>query len=128
MTRYWRRPPACGANDPWTATSDQRDPGLQQERTSLSWQRTGLSLVIATLVLSRLSVEHLGAHVVLPTVLAVTTGLWVVISATRDHVTIRQHRDDPRFGWVLSSGTLPLAVTAVCVILALGELATALSH
>ncbi len=35
-------------------------PGLQNERTSLAWQRTALSLIVATAALARLAYEQIG--------------------------------------------------------------------
>ncbi|MDQ2584984.1 DUF202 domain-containing protein [Saccharothrix yanglingensis] len=53
-----------------------RDPGLQPERTALAWRRTGLSLVVGSLVVVRLVDAPVGPWLG-GVGLAVTGALWI---------------------------------------------------
>ena len=55
-----------------------RDPGMQQERTTLAWRRTGLSLLVGSLTIGRLTLDTIGAAVVIPTALPAVLALWIV--------------------------------------------------
>jgi uncharacterized membrane protein YidH (DUF202 family) len=61
------------------ATGPER--GAQPERTALAWQRTGLSLALAAVVLARLTWEQLGGWALV--VLAASMGLcaWVLVES-----------------------------------------------
>lgn len=98
-----------------------RDPGMQQERTTLAWRRTGLALLVGTLTIGRLTLESLGVAVVLPTVLVAVLAAYVVADTLRQRRLALTHPDDPRFS-VLRDGRLVAAVAAVVGALGLGEL------
>ncbi|MBM6404859.1 DUF202 domain-containing protein [Phycicoccus sp. CSK15P-2] len=102
----------------------QRDRGMQQERTTLAWRRTGLALVIGSLTIGRLTLETLGPLVVAPTLLVTALAGWVVVEALRSRGMSRSHPDDPQFA-VLADGRLPGVVAVVLGALALGEVAAA---
>ena len=55
-----------------------RDPGMQQERTTLAWRRTGLSLLVGSLTIGRLTLDTIGAAVVIPTAITAVLALWIV--------------------------------------------------
>lgn len=97
-----------------------RDPGLQPERTALAWRRTSLALVIATLVIARLTFLSLGASTVVPSLLVGAGALWVGILALRRRGV--PHDDEPHFTSMLPDGRLPLLVAAIAAALCLGEL------
>ena len=101
-----------------------RDPGMQQERTTLAWRRTGLALLVGSLTVGRLTLDSLGPVVVVPTVVAVTLTLYVLADTLRQRRLGREHPDDPRFS-VLHDGRLVAVVAAVIGGLSLGELAAA---
>jgi len=48
-----------------TVTPFPRDPGLQPERTALAWQRSGLALAGASVVVARLTITSAGIVAVL---------------------------------------------------------------
>lgn len=90
----------------------------------LAWRRTGLALVVGALTIGRLTLDSLGTVVVVPTVLAASLALWVVVVALR---TRRLTTPDPgeRPLSVLSDGRLPAVVAGVVAALAVGELLAA---
>ncbi len=102
-----------------------RDPGMQQERTTLAWRRTGLSLLVASLTIGRLTLETLGPIVVIPTVMTSAVALWVVLEALRVRRLARDHPGEPIFS-VLADGRLPAAVGAIVGMLALAVTVSAL--
>ncbi|MGG5260647.1 DUF202 domain-containing protein [Phycicoccus avicenniae] len=104
-----------------------RDPGMQQERTTLAWRRTGLALLVGTLTIGRLALDALGGAVLLPTVLVAALAGWVVVDTLRQKRLGFVHPDDPRYT-VLRDGRLVLAVAVVVAALGLGELALAVSR
>lgn len=101
-----------------------RDRGAQQERTTLAWRRTGLSLVIGALTIGRLTLDSLGTLVVVPTVLAASLALWVVVVALRTRHSTTPAGDEPSFS-ILTDGRLPAVVAGVVGALAAGELLAA---
>lgn len=104
-----------------------RDPGMQQERTTLAWRRTGLALVVGSLTIGRLTLDSLGPLVVVPTVLTTAMALYVVADSLRQRRLALEHPEDPRFS-VMRDARL-VAVTALVIgILAVGEVAAALVH
>lgn len=98
---------------------DLAQSGLQAERTALSWQRTALSLAVATGAWERLSHPQLGAVADAVTVVLVLLIGWVFLgSRCRYHRAISQSRR-PR----PSSEGAPVLLALVTVVLGLGILA-----
>lgn len=57
------------------------DRGMQQERTLLSWERTGLSLVAASLAVGRHALT--GAIYAVPCALVAACGVWIYFTSLR---------------------------------------------
>lgn len=109
-----------------TGAVPARDPGLQQERTALAWRRTGLALVGGALLVGRLTMETLGASVLVPAAVAAALAAWVVSVTLRGRRYAQAHPDEPSFDRVLADGRVPAVVALVAGSLAVGELVAAL--
>ena len=55
------------------------DPGLGNERTTLAWQRTALSVVAGAAIVGRLTLEGIGVVTVLATGVAAVIGLLLFV-------------------------------------------------
>ncbi len=93
-----------------------RDPGMQQERTTLAWRRTGLSLLVGSLTIGRLTLDTLGVAVVIPTVMTAVLALWIIAVALRERRLSREHPGEPIFS-VLTGGHLPAATMLTVALL-----------
>lgn len=102
-----------------------RDPGLQQERTVLAWRRTGLALVIGSLTVGRLTMDTLGAAVLVPAVITAVLAAWVVGATLRGGRSAIAHPDEPTFDRVLRDGRVPAVVAVAAGTVAVVELAAA---
>lgn len=105
--------------------TNDRDPGLQQERTTLAWSRTSLALAAGALVVGRLTLGDLGPGALLPAAVSGVLALWVWLGVQRRKRLALTHPQDPRFS-ILRDGRLPAAAAGVVGLLALGEVAAAL--
>lgn len=96
-----------------------RDPGGQNERTSLAWQRTALSIAAGSAILARLTLAEIGvwALVVFVVSLALST---LTLLSTRWEYRRRASLPAPRFG--LREGTRAALLTGNVVILCLAEI------
>lgn len=113
-----------------------------RERTALAWRRTGLALVVGALTIGRLSLDHLGSVVLVPTVVAASLAGWVLVAAVRERRPVpgpadgsaegsadgsaEGSADGPQFS-VLADGRLPAVVATLVGGLAAGELLAALA-
>lgn len=107
----------------------QGDPGRAQERTVLSWRRTGLALLVGAVAIGRLAADHLGPVVIAPAALTAAAALWVVglgERARRPMAAPGAAPGDPPAFAVLRDGRLPTVVAATLAALVLGELVAAL--
>lgn len=93
-----------------------RDPGLQPERTSLSWQRTALSTLVAAVVVARLTSAAIGPWGLLPLCLATPAWAWAVAHGRR------RRSSSPTF-----AAPPTAALAGITTLLALTELA-AVAH
>lgn len=111
-----------------SAPPPARDPGLQQERTRLAWRRTGLALVVGALTVGRLTMETLGAQVLVPALVAAALSSWVVVTTLRGGRMARTHPEESQFDRLLHDGRLPAVVALVAASLASVELASLLAQ
>jgi putative membrane protein len=93
------------------------DPGLQGERTALAWSRTALALALAGAVMTRMTVDRLGAVAVLlglvAVVASVATGMLAVTRYHRSAVSLHER------GSISTDGRV-LALAAISVVAAGG--------
>ncbi|RKR07622.1 uncharacterized protein DUF202 [Kushneria sinocarnis] len=95
-----------------------RDPGLQPERTGLSWSRTAFLLLLNSALITRAGFEH---HDTLLTVLGITllasTGAMYAWAGLRLHViTTTRQPVSPLSTWAmrLTTAVVSLAALGVC--------------
>lgn len=86
------------------------DPGLQLERTQLSWRRTGLSSAVAAAAAVRLGLPALGALAVLLGAVGLALSLLTVLLAQRRYR--RAHRALLDRGALDQDGAAPALATA----------------
>ena len=103
------------------------DRGMQQERTLLAWERTGLSLVAAAIAVGRHALEGPGATIAVPCVLIAACGVWIYLESLRLGRAARASHAEPQFGALLHDGRLPALVAALMAALCLGEAFAALA-
>ncbi len=104
----------------WHARAQDRDPGLQPERTRLAWRRTTLALAVATLAIGRLTFTSIGASVMVPMLLVGAGVLWVLVAVRRRGFGVT-HPGEAAFTSMLPDGRLPLAISLIVVVLCVGE-------
>jgi uncharacterized membrane protein YidH (DUF202 family) len=98
-------------------TSPPPDPGLANERTSLAWQRTALSVVAGSALLARLTVADLGLGAVVALLVSVGLGLWIMSESRRRYVG-----DGPALRSRPRGGRAPAALALATLIVGLIEL------
>ena len=95
-----------------------RDPGLQNERTALAWQRTALSMLAASAVMARLTWSSGGVGALVILVVAAGLSLWVFIESRGRYAHSAEMRLRPR----PRGGRAPLALTVAAALLGSAEL------
>lgn len=95
------------------------DPGLQNERTSLAWTRTGLALLAAVLLASRITARELGVVTVIFMVVTLPLTVDVLLSAGRRYRASRRALESST---PLPDARLPFTVTVLVLSLAVIEL------
>lgn len=103
------------------------DPGLQQERTSLAWTRTGLSLTGAGIFVAVHAGLTGGWPPALLAVLAVLLSLATVVQFRRLDARSHDALGDPLFDRVLPDGRWLLALAVVAGTLLVVELGIAVA-
>jgi uncharacterized membrane protein YidH (DUF202 family) len=93
------------------------------ERTALAWQRTALSLVVASVVLGRLTFARVGYLTVVLLAPAALISLWVFAESRWRYAQQRglRHRSRPRGGRAAARLSLAAALLAVTEAVALAR-------
>jgi putative membrane protein len=108
---------ASGDLDPW-------DAGVQNERTALAWQRTGLALFGATIVAARLGMRHWPVATVLALapslLLSVVMMRLASVRYRRAQAALHNQRHGP-------GGRLPFVAASAVTLLGLAALAAVLA-
>jgi uncharacterized membrane protein YidH (DUF202 family) len=99
-----------------TENPDQRlfDPGLQPERTALAWRRTGLALMVASLIALRILPDNLGSWALAPSLLGLVAAITVLYLAHQRQTALNRALTDRRGSSTsLPTGRLPLLMAIV---------------
>lgn len=99
-----------------------QDAGDQNERTALAWQRTALSLMAGSAVLSRLTYDRLGLFSLLSLVLALPLCLWVFVESRARYrhdagIRLRPRSRGGRAPTVLATAIVSMALTELAAII-----------
>lgn len=98
---------------------DTSEAGLANERTGLAWQRTALSLVTGSAILSRFTFERLGIVAVVSFAVVASLAGWLFWEARGRY----RHAPDVERGRRPRGGRAPATVAAAVAVLASTELA-----
>lgn len=98
--------------------------GAQNERTALAWTRTGLALLLAVVLASRLAAEPLGVAALVFGALSAPVAIVILVLARRRYGSARRRLHDRR---PLPDGRLPALATAATLLLVVLEIAYAMS-
>lgn len=101
------------------------DPAAQNERTALAWSRTVASLIVALLIVVRVSTLEHGpiALIVLAIGAPVAVGLLVASRHRYRHVHAKQHASDDD----LPDMKLPALLAGMCILLGLVQVVSLLT-
>jgi uncharacterized membrane protein YidH (DUF202 family) len=99
--------------------------GAANERTALAWQRTALALLAGAALLSRLTLDALGAAALVGLAVAVPLAGWVLVESRLRYLQQTGERRRPRprggrFPTALTVATLALAATELTALLRTG--------
>ncbi len=100
-----------------------RDPGIGNERTALAWQRTALSLIAGSAVLTRLTFDRLGLLALVSVGVAAPLGLWLFLESRGRY----EHDAGLSRRPLRRGGRAPLALALATSAVALTELAALLA-
>lgn len=100
------------------AASYLPDPGLQNERTALAWQRTALSMIAASAVMARLTWSTGGVAALVVLVVAASLSTWVFLESRGRYA----HSARVRLRASARGGRAPMALTLAVALLALTEI------
>ena len=91
------------------------DPGTAPERTALAWQRTALTVLAGALLVSRLTLDTLGAAAFVVVVVTVPIAVWVLVESRLRHR--RGTRQGGRAAAALTAAVVALAATELVALL-----------
>jgi uncharacterized membrane protein YidH (DUF202 family) len=97
-------------------------PGLQNERTALSWQRTALAVLAGSAVITRLTLNRLGPFALLSVVVAAPVCVWILIESRRRY----EHDAGPQARARSRGGRAHAALTIAIMAIAATQLAAIL--
>jgi putative membrane protein len=103
---------------------DTWDAGVQNERTALAWQRTGLALFGGTVVAARLGLRHWPVATVVALAPTLLLSVAMLQMASRRYRLARAALHERRPG---PGGRLPFAAAAAVTLLGLAALAAVLA-
>lgn len=101
------------------------DDGAQVERTSLAWTRTGLAMLVGTLLAARMTAHRLGAVAIIVAAVACAATIASLMLARRRYR--RAHHTLQSGHGELPDGRLPALVATVALLLGAIELTYMLS-
>lgn len=94
------------------------DPGLQLERTALSWERTSLALFAGSLIAGRILLDLIGIGSLAVAGLGIITSVTVFSTARRRYVVRHKALTGAEGeGVVRGSGVMPFTVAALAMVL-----------
>jgi uncharacterized membrane protein YidH (DUF202 family) len=98
------------------------DPGAQNERTALAWQRTALSLMAGSAVLARLTYDRLGLLSLAGVLIAFVLSGWVFWDSRGRYahsagVRTRRHGRGGRSGAALTLAVVSISLTELAAII-----------
>jgi uncharacterized membrane protein YidH (DUF202 family) len=98
------------------------DPGAQNERTALAWQRTALSLMAGSAVLGRLTYDRLGLLSLAGVLIAFVLSCWVFWDSRGRYahsagVRMRRRGRGGRSGAALTLAVVLIALTELAAII-----------
>lgn len=98
-----------------------RDPGAGNARTALAWQRTALSLVAGSALLSRLTLDQLGSVALLSFAVVAPLGTWVFLESRGRYrhdagIALRPRARGGRAPAALALATLVMGVTELAAL------------
>jgi uncharacterized membrane protein YidH (DUF202 family) len=100
------------------------DTGVGNERTSLAWQRTALSIVACAAILTRLTSSALGIFSLVSLAIGLAVALWLFVEGRARY----RHRHGHSIRRRARSGLAPLALMLAALVLGGTELAALLVH
>jgi uncharacterized membrane protein YidH (DUF202 family) len=93
-------------------------PGLQNERTALAWQRMALSVLAGSAIVTRLTLDQLGAFALVCLAVTIPMCVWVLVESERRY----RRGGAPQVRVVSRGGRAHAALALAVAVLAATEL------